>query len=73
MPAEEFIIKITQRGEVWVDLCGLGPQRVRDVRQMLEESIGPIVEDLELSDEAPGPAVRFVTDEGEHRYRIRER
>ena len=71
MPAEEFRIKITKRGEVWVDLRGLGEQRVRELRQMLEEVIGPVAEEISLADEGPGPSVRFVTDEDEHRYRIR--
>jgi hypothetical protein len=70
MAAEEFRIKITRQGEVWVDLRGLGEQRVRELRQMLEEIVGPIVGEVSLADESPGPAVRFVTDEGEQRHRI---
>ena len=71
MPPEEFTIRITRKGEVWVDLRGLGMQRVRELRQMLEEIVGPIAEEVSLADEGPGPAVRFVTDEGERRFRIR--
>lgn len=71
MAAEEFQIKITARGEVWVDLRGLGQQRVREIRQMLEEIVGPIVEEISLADDVPGPAVRFVTEEGEERHRIK--
>jgi len=71
---EEFKIKITKTGEVWVDLRGLGEQRVRELRQMLEEIIGPVLERLTVGgDETPGPAVRFVTDENEERFRIRGR
>jgi len=70
MAAEEFRIKITKSGEVWVDLRGLGEQRVRELRQVLEEIIGPIVKEISLADGSPGPAVRFVTDEGEVRYRM---
>lgn len=73
MAAEEFRIKITKQGEVWVDLRGLGEQRVRELRQMLEEIVGPIIKEISLADEGPGPAVRFVTDEGEDRYRMRGR
>jgi len=73
MPAEEFQIRITKRGEVWVDLRGLGEQRVRELRQMLEEIVGPIIEQVSLTDDSPGPAVRFVTEEGERRYRTRGR
>jgi len=73
MAAEEFRIKITKQGEVWVDLRGLGEQRVRELRQMLEEIVGPIVERVSLADDSPRPAVRFVTDEGEEQHRIREK
>jgi len=71
MAAEEFRIKITHQGEVWVDLRGLGEQRVRELRQMLEEMIGPIVREVSLADEGPGPAVRFVSDERVERFRMK--
>ena len=71
MAAEEFRIKITKGGEVWVDLRGLGEQRVRELRAMLEEIVGPVVEEVSLTDEGPGPAVRFVTEDGERQFRIR--
>jgi hypothetical protein len=71
MPGEEFRIKLTRRGEVYVDLRGLGEQRVRELRQMLEEIVGPVIEEIPLTDDGPGPAVRIVTDEGEERYQIR--
>ena len=73
MATEEFPIKITRRGEVWVDLRGLGPQRIHEIRQLLEEIIGPVVREISFAEEAPGPAVRFVTEEGEERYRIKGR
>ncbi len=73
MPAEEFTIRITKNGEVWADLRGLGEERVRELRRMLEEIVGPIVEEVALGDEGPGPAVRFVTDAGEQHYRLRSR
>jgi hypothetical protein len=69
---EEFRIRITKSGEVWVDLRGLGEQRVREVRQMLEEIVGPAISRVAMSDDTPGgPAVRIVTDEGEERDRLR--
>jgi len=68
--AEQFRIKITKTGEVWVDLRGLGEQRVRDLRQMLEEIVGPVVREISTGDEWPGPTVRFVLDEGEEQHRV---
>lgn len=73
MPPEEFRITISKSGEVLVDLRGLGEQRVRDLRVMLEEIVGPIVKELSVSDLGPDAgSVRFVTDEEEKEIRIQE-
>ena len=71
MAPEEFRIKIMKTGEVLVDLRGLGEQRVRDLRRMLEEIVGPVIEEVAVSDDGPsGQSVRILTDEREERYRI---
>jgi len=68
---EEFRIKITKTGEVWVDLRGLGEERVVELRRMFEEIVGPVADEIPLAEEGPGPAVRFVGDEDEERKRIK--
>lgn len=70
MSPEQLRIRITKDGEVWVDLRGLTEKRVREIRRMLEEVIGPVVKEVGFDPTGPGPAVRFLTDEEEHRFRL---
>jgi hypothetical protein len=72
MAPEEFRIKITKSGEVWIDMRGLGEHRVRELRQMLEEIVGPALDRLSVPNDRPGgTAVRIVTDQGEEHDRLR--
>ena len=48
MPKEEFKIRVTKKGEVFVEMEGLPPRRVKDLVQFMEETLGPahqLVED----------------------------
>ncbi len=41
MAREEFIIRITKKGEIIVETGNLPPQRVKDLVKYFEETIGP--------------------------------
>jgi hypothetical protein len=42
MPAEEFRIRITRKGEIFVEIDGLPPRRIKDLASYFEETLGPI-------------------------------
>lgn len=42
MPAEEFQIRITRKGEIFVEIEGMPPRRIKDLASYFEETLGPI-------------------------------
>lgn len=44
MGREEFVIRITRKGEIIVEVDGMPVQRVKDLRDYLEEMLGPVRE-----------------------------
>jgi hypothetical protein len=41
MAKEEFTVRITKKGEIFVEMEGLPPRRVKDLMKFFEETIGP--------------------------------
>lgn len=41
MAREQFIIKVTKKGEIIVEMDGLPPRRVKDLIEYFEETLGP--------------------------------
>lgn len=41
MAGEEFVIRVTKKGEIFVEMDGLPVQRVRDLVRYFEETLGP--------------------------------
>jgi len=63
---EEMIIRITNKGEVIVEAPGMAPRRVQQIREMMEETLGPVKDQLDLSaDPAPPSGVWIKEDEEE--------
>ncbi|MCX6999585.1 MAG: hypothetical protein NT106_04730 [Candidatus Sumerlaeota bacterium] len=66
MPREEIKIIIKKNGEVWVDLGGLAPVRLRNYRELFEEMLGPIKGELAGMDGGtPGGVYLAETPEAE--------
>jgi len=42
MPAEEFQIRITRKGEIFVEIEGMPARRIKDLASYFEETLGPI-------------------------------
>ncbi len=42
MPFENIVVKITKTGEIQIRIERAEPQRLRDFRAFLEESLGPV-------------------------------
>jgi hypothetical protein len=62
MPREELKIIIKKNGEVWVDLGGLVPVRLRHYRELFEEMLGPIKGELEAMDGGAPPGAVYVVE-----------
>lgn len=78
MAKEEFTVRITKKGEVFIEMEGLPPRRVKDLMKYFEETLGPTrLIDTE-ADDAAG-RVEFddkfgrEEDEGEEKERERVR
>jgi len=41
MAREEFTVRITKSGEIFVEMEGLPPRRIKDIVKYLEETVGP--------------------------------
>lgn len=41
MAKEEFTVRVTRTGEIFVEFEGLPPRRVQDLMKYLEETLGP--------------------------------
>jgi|GEM_PF-577318 len=65
MSHEDIKIIIRKNGEIWVDLGGLEPQRVKHYKDLFEEAIGPIKGELSGSDGAGGSGGVQITDQAE--------
>ena len=42
MAKEEFSIRITRKGEIFVECEGMTPRRVKNLAELLEETLGPV-------------------------------
>ncbi|AXA35785.1 MAG: hypothetical protein D6691_07760 [Candidatus Hydrogenedentota bacterium] len=65
MPNEDIEIRITKSGEIYVKIVGAEEARVRDYRSFLEEMIGPIKSETQLST-PPWEKPLFQADLDEH-------
>ena len=78
MPHEDLKIIIKKNGEIWVDVGGLEPYRIKHYRELFEEAIGPIIGELTSADGGGSPGrVHFagylsLEDEEEKRERIKK-
>ncbi|MFH0795067.1 MAG: hypothetical protein V2A74_13665 [bacterium] len=67
---EELIIRITKNGDIIVEMPGMAPRRVQQIRELMEEAIGPVKDQLDLSaDPAPPAGVWIKEDEEEKQKR----
>ena len=73
MPSEEIKIIIRKNGEIWVDLEGLEPQRIRHYKEIFEEVIGPIKGEITVTEGGGASAgVPLVEQEKETPEKKRE-
>lgn len=52
MGKEEFTVRITKKGEIFIEIETLPPRRIKDLIKYLEETLGPV--ELVESDIGPG-------------------
>jgi len=65
MPNEDIEIRITKNGEIYVKVVGAEEARIRDYRSFLEEVIGPIKAEMQISS-PPWDKPIFLVDLEEH-------
>lgn len=76
MAKEEFTVRITKKGEVFIEMEGLPPRRVKDLMKYFEETLGPArLIDTEADDAAGRVEFddRFGREEDEGEEKERER
>lgn len=71
MAKEEFTVRVTKRGEIFVETDNLPPRRVKDLIKYLEETLGPARLVLSDSDTSPGK-VELDVDEALGREEVEE-
>ena len=59
MNYDEFTIVIKKNGEIVVRIEGMEDRKVRHYREIFEDTIGPVKEIIEASDDAPPGGVRY--------------
>ena len=65
MPQENFRIRIRKDGTIYLAAGELGQERLRQLREMVEDCLGPVRETLSEDDDG-GPAVRMVDKKDTH-------
>lgn len=76
MAKEEFTVRITKKGEVFIEMEGLPPRRVKDLMKYFEETLGPTrLIDTEADDAAGRVELddKFGREEDEGEEKERER
>ena len=62
MPHEDIKIIIRKNGEIWVDLGGVEPQRIKHYKNLFEEAIGPIKGEIAGAESGGGEGGVLITD-----------
>jgi hypothetical protein len=62
MAHEDIKIIIRKNGEIWVDLGGLSPQKIKHYKEIFEEAIGPIKGEIISSDGGGASGAVYLTD-----------
>ncbi|MBN1866303.1 hypothetical protein JW916_03325 [Candidatus Sumerlaeota bacterium] len=65
MPEESFKIRIKPDGRIYLRSEELGEERLRLLREMIEDCLGPVVE-VEAGDDAPPRPTRIVESQPKH-------
>ena len=65
MPEENFKIRIRPDGKIYFRSEQLGEERLRQLREMLEDCLGPVV-NVQDEDSSPPPTTRIVDKKSQH-------
>ncbi len=64
MPEDTFLIRIKRDGTIYFGARELGPERLRLLRELLEDSLGKVEQRVaEDADTPPAPYVQIVDEE----------
>ena len=63
MPEDTFRIRIKRDGSIYFYSQQLGEERMRALREMIEDSLGPIAEVRQPDDDGFSPGVKMVDEE----------
>lgn len=62
MPHEHFRVRIKKGGIVQLEARGLSEARLRELREMVEDALGPVEEIMHLPDEGSPPGGVGIVD-----------
>ena len=68
MPEETFRIRIRRDGRILFRSQALGEERLRQLREMIEDSLGPVTQ-VQAGDEPPRPSTGIVEADKQERLR----